>query len=874
MKALSRLLAAALVVLLAACGGGGSSSSPAASNPVANTPDPDTPEPPRAGEGEIRVLSNRADLISDGDALVEVVPADTALLDGAVVRLGDTEITDQLTRMEDGTWKGLIDGLALGENVLTVVLADDSVLEQTIINHPNGGPVISGPQIQPWQCTNAAAVDAQCNQPAEYSFKYVPADKLQNLLTNFDPENPGIPGAFQPYDLANAPAEEAIARITTDAGVEVPFIVRMEEGVQNRDRYLIMTLYQPDQPWTALNPQPQWNGKLLIHHGGNVGVSYGMGNPPQGDIAGTAPAGAELLLGDSITTALGRGFMTLSTAQGNLGHNANLVTAAESLMMGKERIVEQYGEIRYTIGTGCSGGSITQQHVANAYPGIYQGMIVQCSYPDVWTTATQFADYNLLSQYFGNQLPSDPQGFQDVVTRLLSSGVIPAAQWSAFYGHLPLNPLVSDLAFFPAAYPDQESCPGLEDGVAVYDAQDAPDGLRCGLLDYMKSQFGLRSPEVWSANEQLLSRGFGGIPLDNVGVQYGLRALQSGVITGDQFLKVNREIGGFNVDIDYQPERTVADSQALHNAYRTGAINTAEHLANVPIIDLRGPDPGIAHDAYHSWQMRARLEKTQGHADNQVIWYGPAPLFGDTVYTTEALLVMDLWLSQIEADASALSIEEKVREHKPVYARDRCLSVSSLVGPEGPIVPLSGNLLYPTPILPGLDLSLLPAAPAEAGVVVDALTGQVCGLDLSELPVVSDIPVVGDLLGTVADLLSPITDPLVGLQQTVVQTRFGTPRTVAGDSIETLTNKCQLKPVDPADYPLALDPQGFAEQVAEVFPQGVCDYSKPGEGVVPTETWLQYGDAEQVIYGGEALPGDVPSSGQGWASPAFEVEIR
>ena len=874
MKALSRLLAAALVVLLAACGGGGSSSSPAASNPVANTPDPDTPEPPRAGEGEIRVLSNRADLISDGDALVEVVPADTALLDGAVVRLGDTEITDQLTRMEDGTWKGLIDGLALGENVLTVVLADDSVLEQTIINHPNGGPVISGPQIQPWQCTNAAAVDAQCNQPAEYSFKYVPADKLQNLLTNFDPENPGIPGAFQPYDPANPPAEDGIARITTDAGVEVPFIVRMEEGVQNRDRYLIMTLYQPDQPWTALNPQPQWNGKLLIHHGGNVGVSYGMGNPPQGDIAGTAPAGAELLLGDSITTALGRGFMTLSTAQGNLGHNANLVTAAESLMMGKERIVEQYGEIRYTIGTGCSGGSITQQHVANAYPGIYQGMIVQCSYPDVWTTATQFADYNLLSQYFGNQLPSDPQGFQDVVTRLLSSGVIPAAQWSAFYGHLPLNPLVSDLAFFPAAYPDQESCPGLEDGVAVYDAQDAPDGLRCGLLDYMKSQFGLRSPEVWSANEQLLSRGFGGIPLDNVGVQYGLRALQSGVITGDQFLKVNREIGGFNVDIDYQPERTVADSQALHNAYRTGAINTAEHLANVPIIDLRGPDPGIAHDAYHSWQMRARLEKTQGHADNQVIWYGPAPLFGDTVYTTEALLVMDLWLSQIEADASALSIEEKVREHKPVYARDRCLSVSSLVGPEGPIVPLSGNLLYPTPILPGLDLSLLPAAPAEAGVVVDALTGQVCGLDLSELPVVSDIPVVGDLLGTVADLLSPITDPLVGLQQTVVQTRFGTPRTVAGDSIETLTNKCQLKPVDPADYPLALDPQGFAEQVAEVFPQGVCDYSKPGEGVVPTETWLQYGDAEQVIYGGEALPGDVPSSGQGWASPAFEVEIR
>ncbi len=873
MKAFAISLFISLAMLLSACGGGSSSSVPVTTNPPAE-PSPNAPAEPVAGEGDIRVLSNRADLISGGDALVEVVAAAPALLEGAVVRLGDNEITGQLSVTDAGSLKGLIDGLALGANQLSVELADASVLKRTILNHPHGGPVISGPQIQPWQCTNAAAVDAQCNQPVEYRFKYVPADKLQTLLTNFDPQNPGLPGAFQSYDPANPPAQDGIAQITTDAGVEVPFIVRMEEGVQNRDRYLIMTLYQPDQPWSALHPQPQWNGKLLIHHGGNVGVSYGMGNPPQGDIAGTAPEGAELLLGDSITTALGRGFMTLSTAQGNLGHNANLVTAAESLMMGKERIVEQYGEIRYTIGTGCSGGSITQQHVANAYPGIYQGLIVQCSYPDVWTTATQFADYNLLSQYFGNQLPSDPQGFQQVVTQLLSSGVIPAAQWSAFYGHLPLNPLVSDLAFFPAAYPDQDSCPGLQDGVTVYDAQEAPDGLRCGLLDYMKSQFGLREAAVWSANEQMLSRGFGGIPLDNVGVQYGLGALQNGVITGEQFLKVNREIGGLSVDIDYQPERTVADSPTLRNAYRTGAINTAEHLANVPIIDLRGPDPGIAHDAYHSWQMRARLERAQGHADNQVIWYGPAPLFGDTVYTTEALLVMDLWLSEIETDESALSLGDKVREHKPVYARDRCLSVSSLVGPEGAIVPLSGNLLYPTPILPGLDLSLLPTAPPEAGVVVDALTGQVCGLDLSELPVVSDIPVLGDLLGTVADLLSPITDPLVGLQQTVVQTRFGTPRTVAGDSIETLTNKCQLKPVDPADYPTALDPEGFAAQVAEIFPQGVCDYSKPGVGVAPTETWLQYGDAENVIYGGEALPGEAASSRQGWASPAFGVGIQ
>ncbi|HCO64154.1 MAG TPA: hypothetical protein DIT60_05110, partial [Alcanivorax sp.] len=351
--------------------------------------------------------------------------------------------------------------------------------------------------------------------------------------------------------------------------------------------------------------------------------------------------------------------------------------------------------------------------------------------------------------------------------------------------------------------------------------------VRCGLLDFMINQFGSRPPEVWSTNEALLSRGFAGIPLDNVGVQYGLGALQQGLITGEQFLRVNREIGGLNVDIQPQAARTVADPTALRNAYRTGAINTAEHLSNVPIIDLRGPDPGIAHDAYHSWQMRARLEAVQGHADNHVIWFGAFPLAGDTVFTTEALLVMDRWLSNIEADHGAAAIAEKVVTHKPARARDRCLSLSSLFDEEDPLVPLTGNLLYPDPIVPGLDPSLLPAPPAQAGLVVDALTGQVCGLDLTAL----------GLPGEIGDLLAPITDPLVALQETVVQTRFGTPRTVAGDAITTLVNKCRLKEVDPADYPAnplagILDPAAFAERVAEIFPDGVCDYTRPGAGVV------------------------------------------
>ncbi|PSF07595.1 DUF6351 family protein [Marinobacter halophilus] len=861
-------LAAAIMLGLVGCGGSDSASDIAqAAGPVA----PDTAPPGHAGgnkvlptgEGEVRVLSNRADLISGGDALVDVVIRDPQ---AARILLNDQDISSQFTVQGADTLRGLVTGLVLGENTLEVLLDNaTSRLEKTITNHPKGGPVFSGPQVQPWNCTNAGAIDEQCNQPPEYRFKYVPAEKLSRLFTEFDPEDPGMPDAFLPYDPDHPPADDDIAMITTDEGIDMPFIVRVETGVINRDRYQVMSLYQPDGDWTALNPQSHWNGKVLVHHGGNVGVSYGMGSPPNGDISGLTN-GNELLFGDSISVALARGFVTLSTAQANLGHNVNLVTAAESLMMAKEHIIENYGPVRYTIGTGCSGGAIAQQHIANAYPGIYQGLIVQCSYPDVWTTATQFADYNLISNYLGLQVPESPEGFLSFMGDLLTNTLLPV-QWPFVYGHLPVNPVVSDLAFFPAAYPDQEECRRLQDGVPVYHPEENPAGLRCGLIDYMVNQFGERPPEVWSENEQLLGRGFAGLPLDNEGVQYGLRALQEGTISGAQFLDLNREIGGFNVDIKYQPERTRGDVQAITNAYRTGAINTTENLVGVPMIDLRGPDPGLAHDAFHSWQTRARIESVQGHSLNHVIWYGAFPIAGDTVFATEALLTMDQWLAGIETDERDDGLANKVVRNRPEFARDRCLSLSGATAEWGVVLPLTGGLIYPDPVLPGLEHLLAPRLPAEIGEILDVATGQVCGLDLGAL----------GLPSLVTDLLSPITDPVVELQSLLVQTRFGTPRTVAGDDIRTLNNKCQLKPVDPADYPVNLlqgitNSENFAQKVAEIFPEGVCDYRKPPVGQGPTVTWMHYGDAREVVYGGAPLA----EHGQpvaGWAAPAFEVTL-
>jgi hypothetical protein len=66
------------------------------------------------------------------------------------------------------------------------------------------------------------------------------------------------------------------------------------------------------------------------------------------------------------------------------------------------------------------------------------------------------------------------------------------------------------------------------------------------------------------------------------------------------------------------------------------------------------------------------------------------------------------------------------------------------------------------------------------------------------------------------------------------------PRLVAGAPESEDIIKCALKPVDAADYTADLS----ADQIAtlnEVFPEGVCDWSKPGVGQVAVlGTWLSY----------------------------------
>src|SRR3712207_2484722 len=124
-----------------------------------------------AAEPTLRVLSNRADLISGGDALVQV--AAPAGVDPASIRVDvdGRDVTGAFALRPDGRYLGLLEGLKDGDNVLTARAPGKGGTRITITNHPIGGPVTSGPQIQPWKCFEGAQ-DKQCNRPPEYEFFY------------------------------------------------------------------------------------------------------------------------------------------------------------------------------------------------------------------------------------------------------------------------------------------------------------------------------------------------------------------------------------------------------------------------------------------------------------------------------------------------------------------------------------------------------------------------------------------------------------------------------------------------------------------------------------------------------------------------------
>ena len=589
------------------------------------------------GKYEVVTLSSRPDSVSGGDALVGVMVPTGADPSDLRVALNGTDVTSAFRPDDSGMLVGVVSGLS-GTDELTVSGTDGSTQATLILkNHPIEGPVFSGPHEQPFICetdafelvsgkTLGAPLDGACSIQRRIDYAYRSTED----------------GALKPLEDPRArPAD--LATTTTISDAEVPYIVRIETGTINRAVYQIAILHDPttDAEPNAWTPPAGWNGRLIYTFGG-------------GCVNGWFRQGARTG-GVTNDVMLRQGYAVASSSLNVYANNCNDVLAAETMMMVKERFIEGYGAPRYTIGWGCSGGAYQNHQIADNYPGLLDGIIPGCSFPDVgFGTIPMITDARLLDRYFASdRAVSFTEEEQRAVAGFLMLATMPNVSRNAGrinVGEFCLDALPESLRYHPT---------------------DNPTGARCDVYTHYVNIYG-RDPAT----------GFARRPLDNVGVQFGLSVLNDGVITTAQFLDLNEAIGGYGNDGHFQAARTVADVDAVRIAYETGRLTSGGGgLATTPIIDYRGYSDdrpgGDVHTRYHSFSMRERLLRANGRADNHVMLveddrYG---LYStDSPVLREALRQMDRWLENLAADTSADTAADKVTRAKPPELIDACWS--------------------------------------------------------------------------------------------------------------------------------------------------------------------------------------------------------
>ena len=220
--------------------------------------------PAIAAAPQIRVLSNRADLISGGDALVEVRDGASVSVNatgapgGLTIKLNGSDVTDVFGMSADGRLMGLLKNLSMGENVVTASAPGGRPARLTIVNHPIGGPVFAGPQIQPWTCF-AGAVDKQCNRPPVIYATSTSRSSGGRAAAAYDPDEPAV----RRRDDDDRPGQ--------DGAVHRPPGDRRDRPRRVPHRRCSTTRASRGRRWA---PQDGFNHKLVIFHGASCDTAY------------------------------------------------------------------------------------------------------------------------------------------------------------------------------------------------------------------------------------------------------------------------------------------------------------------------------------------------------------------------------------------------------------------------------------------------------------------------------------------------------------------------------------------------------------------------------------------------------------------------
>lgn len=756
----------------------------------------------RAPDFSLATLSSAPDQVSGGDVLVTIEGDREGIED----ELSDLEfwVNDQQQTPLRTTWRNgrlevLLDGLEEGENQLELHHNRHGRLDSLpVVNHPITGPIFSGPHQYPFVCTTVSELGIQplVDTDGEMGFPVLDEGGQQIGLSKDCSIEPVVTflyrttgGAYRdlPTD-GSRPAD--MARTTLTDGREVDFIVRREVGTINRFIYSMATLANlGDAPDTASTNN--WNGRLLYHFEGGVAIGHS-----QGRLSGRALS----------PDALGQGYAVIYSTGNRTSTHYNLQVGGETALMVKEHFIKRFGVPDYTVAIGGSGGAIQQYVYAQNHPGLIDAGVPQYSYPDMVTQTIHIGDCELLEHYM-DVTDKDNTLWTDTLSRRLLVGLNATEDYpDPFAGAkgllglstapgmtecIPawrgLSPLVMNPLFGQAPNQDKMQPPGIMNTV------------QWSHYDDLRNIYGVDE----NGNPRTL--------YDNVGVQYGLQALVEGNITPDEFLRVNALIGGWkhpsemvqegfpflgSVDevladpskfdpwssrnMNLSPDgvtpapRTQGDLIAINAAYESGMVFDGQ--LDIPIIDWRHYLEEVLdmHNSHQSFSARQRIRNRMGHSDNQVIWFTDArPTILDDPEEPEPRDEFDqTWMALEVLHEWLMNIranpERSIGENRPAAAVDSCFNTQ------------------------------------------------------------------GELIASGADVWDGILDDRPAGSCTQQFPTYTTSRIIAGGPIEGSVFKCTLKSVDTAladgTYGSWVPTPGQVDRLKEIFPQGVCDYSKPDQG--------------------------------------------
>ncbi|MCW8193326.1 hypothetical protein F6455_00820 [Proteobacteria bacterium 005FR1] len=736
---------------------------------------------PATADIQFNVISSAPDQVTGGDVLVAVRGLDDRRPPGFL--LNGRPVQPKASWSRHGRSEFLLEGLDTGANTLALASADGKELRVLkLINHPTTGPIFSGPQQYPFVCTSVLEWDVQPvvdskeagfpvrNEAGEvigYSKDCTVEPFVEFHYMSEDGEYKKLP------DDGSRP-EDMVTTTLTD-GREVDFIVRWERGTLNRFLYSIASLAElgdvPEEPGTR-----NWNGRLLYYFQGGVGIGHSQGRMDPGRALTAGP--------------LGQGYAVAYSTGTRTSTHYNLQVGGETALMVKERFIERFGQPLYTVGVGGSGGAIQQYVYSQNHPGLIDAGVPQYSYPDQVTQSIHVGDCELLEHYMDVTDRENPR-WQTTKNRSLLVGL------NATDDHPdPLADAKRQLGYSTA--PGSTECiPGWRGlsqltmnphyGRAREQEKMVPAEVMQNVnwthYDDLRNIYGLDA-EGWPR-----------VGWDNVGVQYGLRSMVDGHITPEEFLHLNEKIGGWK-----KPAEMVQEGY--------------------PYLGEMSPenfDPWSRRNMNLAKNDSAPAPRTEG--DLQAI---QSVYESGMVFRGQLDIPLIDWRHYLEDEL------DMHNTHQSFSTRQRLLNTMGHA---------DGQVIWFTDARPERSFDQTPQALEvlhEWLMNIRANPNRSLAENRPAAAVDSCFATDGSLIASGADVWAGILDdrePGVCTEKFPI---YSTSRMIAGGPIEGSIFKCALKPVDLAlsDGTYAPWTPSAAEitRLKRIFPQGVCDYSKPDQG--------------------------------------------